>query len=98
MPCKKDRIADNCFSTSSGMEIPLWIYHDFKKMGRSKFMAFLVGIISGPQDRTQRWAPVLQSRPTGAEIALGPDVFVEKMESARQRGFKTEKTMEKTMI
>lgn len=80
------------------MEIPLWIYHDFKKMGRSKFMAFLVGIISGPQDRTQRWAPVLQSRPTGAEIALGPDVFVEKMESARQRGFKTEKTMEKTMI
>ena len=63
MPCKKDRIADNCFSTSSGMEIPLWIYHDLKKMGRSKFMAFLVGIISGPQDRTQRWAPVLQSRP-----------------------------------
>jgi hypothetical protein len=89
MPCKKDRIADNCFSTSSGMEILLWIYHDlpFKKMGRSKFMAFLVAIISGPQYRTQRCrAPVLQSRPTGAEIALGPDVFVEKSGERSTRG------------
>lgn len=50
-------------------------------------MAFLVAIISGPQYRTQRCrAPVLQSRPTGAEIALGPDVFVEKSGERSTRG------------